>query len=162
MNAFSLFAKANCAMPDAMLTRHFQVTIIVAIHQPRPEIWRLYSHAILVKHGRVVCCGPAVDALEVLTRYQGRLANIPLQQHTNTSTVNRYRPRGLSKPYRLYFSFSSYDNPNFFVISSCFKDARWHLCTSCHRGRILPLIKYPRTYGQFLCMPRTLTMGGNC
>lgn len=42
---------------------------MVAIHQPRPEIWRLFSHTILVKGGRTVYCGPALEALGGVARY---------------------------------------------------------------------------------------------
>lgn len=46
----------------------FQVTVVVAIHQPRPEIWQLFSHTVLLKSGRVVFCGPVVDALDEISR----------------------------------------------------------------------------------------------
>lgn len=46
----------------------FQVTIVVAIHQPRPEVWRLFDHAILLSGGRTVFCGPADEALGGTTR----------------------------------------------------------------------------------------------
>eukprot|EP00752_Nemacystus_decipiens_P011511 g10221.t1 len=46
-----------------------KVTIVVAIHQPRPEVWRLFDHAILLSGGRTVFCGPADEALAGTTRY---------------------------------------------------------------------------------------------
>ncbi|CAM9493953.1 unnamed protein product, partial [Laminaria digitata] len=49
-----------------------KVTIVVAIHQPRPEVWELFSHTILVKSGRVVYCGPAVDALDGISRCEAQ------------------------------------------------------------------------------------------
>ncbi|CBJ26923.1 expressed unknown protein [Ectocarpus siliculosus] len=47
-----------------------KVTLVVAIHQPRPELWLLFTHAILLKDGRTVYCGPADEALSSITRWE--------------------------------------------------------------------------------------------
>lgn len=44
-----------------------EMTIIVSIHQPRPEIWNLFSHSIILKSGRIVFSGPADEALQGVT-----------------------------------------------------------------------------------------------
>ncbi|CAM9386913.1 unnamed protein product [Ectocarpus sp. 4 AP-2014] len=49
-----------------------KVTLVVAIHQPRPELWLLFTHAILLKDGRTVYCGPADEALSSITRFLPR------------------------------------------------------------------------------------------
>lgn len=45
------------------------MTFVVAIHQPRPELWQLFTHAILISRGRKVYCGPAEGALAGTARY---------------------------------------------------------------------------------------------
>ncbi|CAM9405066.1 unnamed protein product [Sphacelaria rigidula] len=45
-----------------------KVTMVVAIHQPRPEIWELFSHTILIKSGRAVFCGRASQAISAVAR----------------------------------------------------------------------------------------------
>lgn len=45
-----------------------QVTVVVAVEQPRPEIWRFFSHSILLKSGKSVYCGPADQALQQVAR----------------------------------------------------------------------------------------------
>lgn len=37
--------------------------MVVAIHQPRPEVWQLFPHAILLSGGQTVYYGPAKSAL---------------------------------------------------------------------------------------------------
>eukprot|EP00752_Nemacystus_decipiens_P013076 g11565.t1 len=46
-----------------------KVTLVVAIHQPRPEVWELFSHAILLSVGRTVYCGPTDGALAGIASY---------------------------------------------------------------------------------------------
>jgi len=45
------------------------VTIVVTIHQPRQEIWDLFSHSLIVKTGRLIFSGPARDALEGVDKF---------------------------------------------------------------------------------------------
>lgn len=45
-----------------------QVTVVVSVDQPRPEIWRLFSHSVLLKSGRAVLCGRADQALQEVAR----------------------------------------------------------------------------------------------
>ncbi|CAM9541379.1 unnamed protein product, partial [Laminaria digitata] len=45
-----------------------KVTVVVSIHQPRPEIWQLFSHTVLLKSGRAAFCGPVLDALDGISR----------------------------------------------------------------------------------------------
>ena len=46
-----------------------RVTIVVTIHQPRQEIWDLFSHSLVVKTGRLIFSGPARDALEGVDKF---------------------------------------------------------------------------------------------
>lgn len=41
-----------------------RVTIVVTIHQPRQEIWDLFSHSLVVKTGRLIFSGPARDTFD--------------------------------------------------------------------------------------------------
>lgn len=41
----------------------------MSVDQPRPKIWRLFSHSVLLKSGRVVFCGRADQALEEIARF---------------------------------------------------------------------------------------------
>ncbi|CAM9495088.1 unnamed protein product [Ectocarpus sp. 12 AP-2014] len=67
-----------------------KVTLIVAIHQPRPELWLLFTHAILLKDGRTVYCGPADEALSSITRFLPRSNSaqqvLPVAMEGNTGT----------------------------------------------------------------------------
>lgn len=45
------------------------MTIVVSIHQPRPEIWILFSHSLILNFGRIVFSGPANEALEVVSQH---------------------------------------------------------------------------------------------
>lgn len=40
----------------------------MAIHQPRPEVWDLFSHTILLLGGKIVFCGQADRALPQVAR----------------------------------------------------------------------------------------------
>jgi len=45
-----------------------QIAVVMAVEYPRPEIWRFFSHSILLKSGKSVYCGPADQALEEVAR----------------------------------------------------------------------------------------------
>eukprot|EP00903_Cladosiphon_okamuranus_P012833 g11992.t1 len=64
-----------------------KVTIVVAIHQPRPEVWRLFDHAILLSGGRTVFCGPADEALAATSRYI--VDQIPARGHHPKPTTRQ-------------------------------------------------------------------------
>eukprot|EP00904_Undaria_pinnatifida_P003159 jgi/Undpi1/12844/HiC_scaffold_7.g02511.m1 len=74
-----------------------KVTIVVSIHQPRPEIWQLFSHTVLVKSGRVVFSGPVVDALDGITRYlpEPMKSSLPVDQEEDTS----FSPRSFRRAF---------------------------------------------------------------
>eukprot|EP00904_Undaria_pinnatifida_P003157 jgi/Undpi1/12842/HiC_scaffold_7.g02509.m1 len=75
-----------------------KVTIVVSIHQPRPETWQLFSHTVLVKSGRVVFSGPVVDALDGITRYlpEPMKSSLPVDQEEDTSFFSPSFRRALS------------------------------------------------------------------
>lgn len=42
--------------------------VIISIHQPRREIWNLFSQVVLVDHGRIIYQGPPASALDTMTQ----------------------------------------------------------------------------------------------
>lgn len=44
------------------------VTIVLSIHQPRQEIWSLFSHSIIMKSGKVIFNGPPHEAMDSIAR----------------------------------------------------------------------------------------------
>eukprot|EP00752_Nemacystus_decipiens_P017717 g15885.t1 len=64
-----LDAHSSLELMNIMKRLSGKVTLVVAIHQPRPEVWRLFSYAILLSRGRTVYCGPADGALAATTSY---------------------------------------------------------------------------------------------
>ncbi|CAM9378336.1 unnamed protein product, partial [Hapterophycus canaliculatus] len=52
-----LDASASLELVTILKRLSRKVTLIVAIHQPRLEVWQLFSHAILLSGGRTVYCG---------------------------------------------------------------------------------------------------------
>ena len=53
-----------------------RVTIILSIHQPRQEIWELFSHAIVLKSGRIVFDGIPQEALGCIANAIGSLVSM--------------------------------------------------------------------------------------
>ena len=78
-----------------------QVTLVVAIHQPRPEVWQLFSHAILLSRGRHVYCGPADGALAGTARYETKATKskpvpvLPLDNFCRSISRLKNAPRGV-------------------------------------------------------------------
>eukprot|EP00903_Cladosiphon_okamuranus_P010126 g9589.t1 len=64
-----LDASASLELVAVLQRLSRKVTLVVAIHQPRPEVWELFSHAILLSGGRTVYCGPTDNALAGTASY---------------------------------------------------------------------------------------------